>query len=70
MGSHKRHKGSPCCANERLRNARQLDSKAGSWVDLLVFAPKILKIVDEKIRHGAEIWIFEILWCVTYLYAE
>jgi Domain of unknown function (DUF1840) len=29
-----------------------------------------LKIVDEKIRHGAEKWIFEILWCVTYLYAE
>ena len=70
MGSHKRRKGSPYCANERLCNARQRDSKTDSLVDLPLFAPKIPKIVDKKIRHGAENWIFEILWCVTYLYAE
>ena len=48
MGSHKRRKGSPCCANERLRNARQRDPKTESWVDLPLFAPKIPKIVDQK----------------------
>jgi hypothetical protein len=47
-------KGSPFCANERLCNTRQRDSKTESWVDLPLFTPKIPKIVDEKIRHGAE----------------
>ena len=70
MGSRKSRKVSLCCANERLCNARQRDSKTESWVDLSLFAPKIPKIVDEKIHHGAEKWIFEILWCVTYLYAK
>ena len=71
MGSHKRRKGSPCCANERLCNARQRNLKTESWVDLPLFAPKIPKIVDEKSATvGAEKWIFEILWCITYLYAE
>ena len=49
MGSHKRRKGSPYCANERLCNARQRDSKTDSLVDLPLFAPKIPKIVDKKI---------------------
>ena len=70
MESHKRRRGSLCCANERLCNARQRDSKTEYWVDLPLFAPKIPKIVNEKIRHDADKWIFEILWCVTYLYAE
>jgi len=71
MGSYKRRKGSPCCANDplcnALGNANQRQSLRYIYRSL---SPKIPKIVDEKISNGIEKCIFEILWCVTYLYAE
>ncbi len=33
------------------------------------FATWIL-VICSLFRHDADKWIFEILWCVTYLYAE
>jgi len=50
-----------------LGNANQRESLRYIYCYL---SHKIAKTVDEKITNGAEKCIFEILWCVTYLYAE